>query len=305
MADLFVAEQRGLALTLFNSMCFLGLVLGPIVGKYFYSCKIKKLERKNILMNILGGFTGSAMGWRWVQGVMTIFTGVLAIIGITFFPETYAPALLRWRVAKLSKFTGLVYRSKFEEKNHVTFSRLLKISLSRPWILLIREPIVLLLSIYIGLINGTFYLLIGAFTIVYGEQRGWTPGSVGLAFLGIAVGLIMGVFYCIWENRRYTRLAQPYIYGRPPPETRLPPAIVGACALPVSLFWFAWTNYPSIHCLSSIAACVPFGFGIMLVFVATFNYLVDSYVIYAASALAANAILRSSFGAVFRKFSLN
>jgi hypothetical protein len=86
-----------------------------------------------------------------------------------------------------------------------------------------------------------------------------------------------------------------------PPEARLPPAIVGAFALPIGLFWFAWTNYPSVHFMASISAGVPFGFGMLLVFLALMNYLIDTYLIYAASVLAANSVLRSLFGAVFRK----
>jgi hypothetical protein len=90
--------------------------------------------------------------------------------------------------------------------------------------------------------------------------------------------------------------------GRPaPPEARLPPAIVGAFALPIGLFWFAWTNDPSIHFMVSISAGVPFGFGMILVFLSLMNYLIDTYVMYAASVLAANSVLRSLFGASFRK----
>lgn len=36
--------------------------------------------------------------------------------------------------------------------------------------------------------------------------------------------------------------------------------------------------------------------GMVLVFLSIFNYLVDSYLLYAASVLAANSVLRSLFG---------
>jgi hypothetical protein len=233
---------------------------------------------------------------------MAIFTGVIVIIGSIVYPETYAPVLLRWRAEKLSKATGMVYRSKFEEKKQVVLLHLLKTCLSRPWILLFREPIVLLLSVYMAIIYGILYMLFGAFPIVYEEGRGWSTGIGGLAFVGIAVGFIIAVIYCVWDNRRYTKLVDASA-GRPvPPEARLPPAIVGAFALPIGLFWFAWTNYPSVHFLASISAGVPFGFGMLLVFLALINYLVDTYIIYAASVLAANSVLRSLFGAAFRKF---
>jgi hypothetical protein len=235
---------------------------------------------------------------------MAIFTGIICITGATLYPETYAPVLLRQRAEKLSKATGLIYRSKFEEKNQIKLVHLLKTSLSRPWVLLFREPIVLFLSIYMAIIYGILYMLFGAFPIVYEEKRKWSSGQSGLAFLGIAVGFMIAAVYCVWDNRRYGRVVDAHV-GRPiPPEARLPPAIVGSFALPIGLFWFAWTNYPTINYLASIAAGIPFGFGMMLVFLSLMNYLIDAYLMYAASVLAANSVLRSLFGAVFRKFPL-
>jgi hypothetical protein len=253
----------------------------------------------------IGGFAGEGIGWRWVEGVMAIFTGVILFIGIIMYPETYAPVLLRWRAQKLSKATGLVYRSKFEEKGQVSLLQLLKTCLSRPWIFLFREPIVLLLSIYMAIIYGILYMMFGAFPIVYEEERGWSVGIGGLAFVGIAVGFIFAVIYCLWDNRRYSKLSDAAAGHPVPPEARLPPAIIGAFALPIGLFWFAWTNYPSVHFMASICGGIPFGFGMLLVFLASMNYLIDTYVIYAASVLAANSVLRSLFGAIFRKSFLD
>jgi hypothetical protein len=50
-------------------------------------------------------------------------------------------------------------------------------------------------------------------------------------------------------------------------------------------------------------ATVPFGFGMVLVFLGIINYLVDTYKIYTASVLAANSVLRSVLGAVFPLFT--
>lgn len=112
---------------------------------------------------IVGGFTGAGAGWRWVEGVMAIFTGVLWIFGSIVLPETYPPVLLRRRAQRLHKETGLVYRSKFEEKEVIALPKLFKIALSRPWILLFREPIVFLLSIYMAIIYGTLYMMFAAY----------------------------------------------------------------------------------------------------------------------------------------------
>ena len=205
----------------------------------------------------MGGFVGQTVGWRWIQGVMAIFTGVMWIIGTVFVPETYAPVLLRKRAQKLSRLTGAVYESKFDTKKDVSFLRLLKTSLSRPWVLLFREPVVLLLSIYMALVYGTLYMLFAAFPIVYQQGREWSAGIGGLAFCGVAVGMIAAVIYTIPDNRRYNRVAEAN-GGQAPPEARLPPACVGSFAIPIGLFWFACTNSPSIHYLASIAAGTPF-----------------------------------------------
>ncbi|XHG06328.1 hypothetical protein AWENTII_009533 [Aspergillus wentii] len=79
--------------------------------------------------------------------------------------------------------------------------------------------------------------------------------------------------------------------------------MLASLALPAGLFWFAWTNSPSIHWLASIAAGAPFGFGMVLVFLSVFSYLIDAYTIFAASVLAANSLLRSLFGFAFPLFT--
>jgi hypothetical protein len=176
-------------------------------------------------------------------------------------------------------------------------------AITRPWILLLREPIVLLLSIYMAIIYGTLYMLFAAFPIVFQQGRGWSQGIGGLAFIGVAVGMIAAVVYSIWDNKRYNKAIEASKSGIAAPEARLPPAFVGSVAIPVGLFWFAWTNSPSIHWIVSIIASAPFGFGVVLVFLSIMNYLIDAYLIYAASVLAANSVLRSLFGAAFPLFT--
>ncbi|KAI9810301.1 MAG: MFS siderochrome iron transporter 1 [Pycnora praestabilis] len=282
IADMFPASQRGLAMSIFASAPFLGPTIGPIVG----------------------GFVGETVGWRWVEGVMAIFTGLLCIVGALTIPETYSPVLLKRRAAKLSKMTGKVYKSKMEvESGSVTPGQAFKTALSRPWVLLLKEPIVLLLSLYMAIIYGTLYMTFAAFPIVYQQNRGWSEGIGGLSFLGVMVGMIIGVIYSIQDNKRYVKAAAKAPGGNAPPEARLPPSMVGSIAIPLGLFIFAWTNYPSIHWSVSIIFTAPFGFGMVLVFLSVMNYLIDAYVIYAASVLAANSVLRSLFGAIFPLFT--
>ncbi|KAJ5174188.1 Major facilitator superfamily multidrug transporter mdrA [Penicillium canariense] len=281
IADMFAARERGLAISAFALAPFLGPVIGPIVG----------------------GFLGMDAGWKWVMGLLAILCGVMWCVGAALKPETYAPVLLRQRAKTLSKLTGKVYVSKLDiDQGRPILKEALKIALSRPFLLLFREPIVLLLSIYLSIIYGTLYMLFGAFPIVYEIHRGWNQGISALAFLGVMVGMLMAIAYSIPENTRYGKLLEKN-GGYSPPESRLPPCMIASIALPAGLFWFAWTNAPSTHWLVSVAAGVPFGFGMVLVFLSVFNYLIDAYTIFAASVLAATSLLRSLFGFAFPLFT--
>jgi multidrug resistance protein len=282
IADCFQARDRGLAMSIFAAAPFLGPSLGPVIG----------------------GFLGESAGWRWLMGFMAIFSAVAFIMGSLFVPETYAPVLLRRRAERLSKITGKVYRSRVDlDRGTVSLREALRTSLTRPWILLTREPIVLLLSIYMAIVYGTLYLMFAAFPIVYTESRHWSQGIGGLAFIGVLIGMITAVAYSIWiENPRYQRIADEH-KGFAPPEARLPPAMIGGILLPIGLFWFAWTNAPSLPWAASMAAGIPFGAGMVLVFLSIMNYLIDAYTIFAASTLAANAVLRSVFGTAFPLFT--
>lgn len=281
IADMFPAKERGIAMSMFAAAPFLGPVIGPIIG----------------------GFLGMNAGWRWVMGFLGAFSGVVWIIGSLCIPETYAPVLLRRRAKRLTELSGKIYRSKLEiDQGRVNLRESFKTALSRPWILLLREPIVFMLSLYMAIVYGTLYMLFAAYPIVFEQVRSWNQGVGSLPFLGIMVGMLMAVVYTIWDNKRYVRVEEEH-GGFAPPEARLAPCMIASVAIPVGLFWFAWTNYPSIHWMACIAAGVPFGFGMVLVFLSIMNYLIDAYTIFAASVLAANSVLRSCFGAAFPLFT--
>jgi multidrug resistance protein len=277
IADLFPPAQRGLGMTIFSAAPFMGPVLGPVIG----------------------GYVTESVGWRWVQGVCAIFIGIVWALGSFVVPETYGPVLLHKKATYLSHKTGQVYTSVLEIKaGDVEFSEVFSKALKRPWLLLFGEPIVLIASMYMAILYGTIYMFMGAFPIVYEQARGWSAGNGGLAFLGLAVGMLVGMVYTIVDNNRYKNLGKTAT-----PESRLPPCMVGAIALPVGMFAFAWTNSPSIHWSASIILSSPFGFGSVLVFMSCLNYLLDAYTIYAASVFAAGAMLRSFFGFAFPLFT--
>ncbi|KAK8046462.1 hypothetical protein PG996_014526 [Apiospora saccharicola] len=281
IADMFSAHERGMATAVFATAPFLGPSIGPIAA----------------------GFLGEAAGWRWIEGLMAAFTGLLWIIVSLYVPETYTPVILRRRAEKLTKLTGKVHISMLDSgKPRKTAMQEFKIALSRPWQLLFREPIVLLTALYMAIVYGTLYMMFAAFPIVFRQQRHWSAGISGLAFLGVLVGMMAAVTYSMFDNKRYARVSEAH-GGNAPPEARLPPAIVGSVLLPIGLFWFAWTNGLDVHWIVPIIGSAFFGAGLVLVFLSLMNYLVDSYVVYAASVLASNAVLRSLLGAAFPLFT--
>ncbi|KZT30282.1 MFS general substrate transporter [Neolentinus lepideus HHB14362 ss-1] len=280
IADMFDADRRGLAIGFFASMPFLGPVIGPIVG----------------------GYLGEYTSYPWVFYLMAILGGVTGLVHVLLVPETYAPFLLNRAANEKSKETGKFYVAKhLAGKPKQSLRQKLKITLARPIQLLFLEPIVLSLSLYIAIVYGILYLEFTAFPIVFQQERGWTPGQGGLAFIGIGVGIFLGIALNFWFNARYIRIAKRE-GGVAPPENRLEMMMVGGVLLPIGLFWFAWTTYPSVQFIVPILATIPFGCGIILLFLSVMNYLVDAYLEYAASALAANALLRSMFGFAFPLF---
>ena len=94
--------------------------------------------------------------------MLAIATGVLTFVYVCTVPETYAPVLLRRRANKLSETTGQVYKTQIDMKQGPrTLANVLKVALSRPWILLLREPIVIVLSLYQAIIYATLYMCFG------------------------------------------------------------------------------------------------------------------------------------------------
>lgn len=59
----------------------------------------------------------------------------------------------------------------------------------------------------------------------------------------------------------------------------------------------------SIPWILPVLAGIPFGLGQMLIFFGVTNYLIDAYTCFAASALAANSVLRFLFAAAFPLFT--
>jgi len=122
--------------------------------------------------------------------------------------------------------------------------------------------------------------------------------------LGVGAGIIIGAaINPFFSPRIYRRTCVRSPDGKAPPEVRLVMGCAGGVLVPVGMFWFAWTSFPSIHWIVPILAGVPFGMGMLFIFVSTSAYFMDTYTIYCASAIAASVLLRSVVAAVFPLFT--
>jgi MFS family permease len=211
------------------------------------------------------------------------------------YKETYAPTILQRRVNRLRKETGNPdLRSKMDSglSPNQAFLR----AIVRPSKMLLFSPIVLGLSVYNAVVYGYMYLLFTTISLVFEQSYGFSAGIVGLTFLGIGIGMLFGlvIFGALSDRILKAKAAQ----GEKKPEYRLPPMIPAAFLVPVGLFIYGWTAEKHVHWFVPIFGTSFVGFGVIATFMAIQTYLVDAFSRHAASAIAANTILRSLLGAL-------
>ena len=61
--------------------------------------------------------------------------------------------------------------------------------------MLMLEPILQLITLYMTFIYGFIYLMFEAYPVSFSEERGWSLGKGGLPFLAIGVGVVFGSAY--------------------------------------------------------------------------------------------------------------
>lgn len=110
------------------------------------------------------------------------------------------------------------------------------------------------------------------------------------------MGVLAAVLVNLANQPRYARMVDAN-KGRPVPEARLLPMVFGGFIFTIGLFWFGWTSDPSISWISPVFAAGFIGAGFNIIFQQCINFLVDTYQLYAASAVSANTFLRSLIAA--------
>ncbi|KAL2863050.1 MFS transporter [Aspergillus lucknowensis] len=281
-SDLYDNRHRGLAITIFTMMVFTGPLFAPFIG---------------------GFIVESYLGWRWTEYLPGILGAAAFVLDLFFVEETYPPIILVKKAEELRRRTKNWGIHAKQEEVEIDLGELIAKNFSRPVRILLSEPVLLLLSIYMAFLYGLLYLFMTAYPIVFQQIYGFNKGVSGLPYFGMIIGELIGGLLIItlqpWYNKKLSSNND-----IPVPEWRLPPAIIGAGAFSAGLFWFGWGGYQaSVHWIVPTASGLLTGFGLLCIFLQCLNYIIDTYLVFAASALAANSILRSLAGAGFPLFT--
>lgn len=185
-----------------------------------------------------------------------------------FMRETHPKILLERKTARLQASTGNPdLRSRIASKR-LTPGHVLITALVRPSKLLIKSPILLVISIYVALIFGTMYLLFTTFTSVFEGQYGFSTSMSGLVYLGSGVALILAliVFHACGGRIQRSRMRADGATALKP-EYHLFMMILFSPFVGLGLFMYGWTAYYQVHWIVPIIGTVFIGFGAFFVIV--------------------------------------
>ncbi|KAG1749872.1 major facilitator superfamily domain-containing protein [Suillus paluster] len=230
--------------------------------------------------------------------------GVCWLLIVFTIPETYTPVLLAKKAKEVRKHTGDEKYYAAMDLQNFTLAQRVESILARPFKVLVTEPMLIAITLYMSFVYGCIYLLFEAYPVVFTKGHNLNAGVSGLMFLPLPIGgFIAVVTYILFFNPSYERKVQECAPNPVPPEFRLRIAMVAAPSFAISFFWFAWTSFPSISIWAPMTSGALLGWSICFIFLALFNYIIDAYLALAASALAANTVVRSLFGAGFPLFA--
>lgn len=251
----------------------------------------------------------------WMYLTVNRQGGTVSAVSLIVLRESCAYVLLDRKAHRLRRETGHQnLRSALDAGR--TPRDLFIFSIVRPTKMLFLSPIVFLLSAYVAVIYGYLYLLFTTIPGVFEDYYGFSQGSVGLAYLGIGCGSLIGLCFLSAVSDRLFRHLTERSGGISKPEYRLPPMIAGTWVIPLALFCYGWTVENHTHWIWPIIGTSFLGVGMLVVIVSscdrpfhscgtncpvklcTLTYLVDAYTTYAASAVAANTVFRSLCGAI-------
>ncbi|KAL8897843.1 MAG: hypothetical protein Q9207_006997 [Kuettlingeria erythrocarpa] len=239
LGDIWSPKARGTAVT-FYAVCVVGgPTLGPVIGS---------------------SLTASYLGWRWTEYIEAIWVFVMFVIGCCALPELYPPVLLKKKAIRLRRTTGNDAYWHPHEEVKLDFRSIVTKQISRPLLMLFTEPMVTCITLYASFVYGLLYLTLEVFPIVFAEIRGYKLVISTLPFLGLFVGVLFSMAINLLNQPRYARIVNAN-KGKPVPEARLQPMVVGGVLFVIGLFWFGWTAAPRFHWILPVIAAALIGAG--------------------------------------------
>ncbi|KAF3047380.1 hypothetical protein E8E12_000188 [Didymella heteroderae] len=276
------------------------LIIAPLSEMYgrlplYHSCNILFIVftiaaavSSNIEMFIVFRFLMGTVGGAPMAGAFFIMSLIL-------MSETSAPVILERKAGRLRAETGNdKLRSKLD--SGLAPKALFKFSIVRPAKMLTRSTICFAISLYVAITYTYLYILFTTFTAVFTNQYHWHGGITGLSFLGLGVGSLIGqILYIHFGNRT---VSKHITRGDFKPEMRLKIMCIGGFFLPVGLLIYGWSANFQTHYMVPLVGTGIIGFGLLMTFMPANTYLIDVFTTHAASAMAANTVLRSLMAAL-------
>lgn len=291
-ADLFRVESRGVAGTFMLYPPFLGPALGPLIGGFV-------TQHRHLF--------ATATGWKWSQWAFAVIT-IASYVPVFFLEETYLKIILARRAKKDEE------QNAAPDAPKPPASRLLLIvvfiTLLRPMKMLLTEPIVTFICLYVAFNFAVLFTFFASVPYVYTLVYHFDRGNTGLVFLGVGLGCTLAIPTVILLDKfvyqkAWRKAESEGQTGAVAPEPRLWAAMISAFGIPVGLFWFGWAARSDVHWIVSILGMVPFAWGNLCVFISLCLYLIDTYeALTAASAIAASSLLRYLLGSTFPLFTI-
>ncbi|KAG1724530.1 MFS polyamine transporter [Suillus lakei] len=285
VGDCWRPDERGQALAIYSLAPLLGPVVGPITGAWI-------AERST---------------WRWVFWSTSIVDAAIQIVGLFLLQETYAPLLLERKAERIrrsmddEKASYKEIRTVFECQDR-SWRTIMTTSLSRPFELFFREPIVQLFGVYMAYLYGTLYLFLTTIPSIFQGVYQQSVGIAGLHYIALGIGMTgASQLNAKAMDKVYVHFRSKHGVGKP--EFRLPALIPGSLLLPIGCLIVGWTSEAHTHWMAPDIGIMLVGAGIILNFQCITAYVVDCFTLYAASAIAAIICLRSLAGFVFPLFA--
>jgi len=146
-------------------------------------------------------------------------------------------------------------------------------ALVRPITLLLRSPILLVISLYVALVFGLLYILFTTFSPVFVGKYGFTTSTSGLVYLGLGIALLFDVLLFGALNMRVqAAVLKASGLPRPQPEHRLVLMIILSPFVSLGMFMYGWTVHYTVHWIVPVIATTFIGFGALFVVVSSIGH---------------------------------